>query len=125
MFARFGYEATTTREIAARAGCAEGLIHRYFGGKSGLLFSLVKLHLAQESVTTIERTACATLEAEIQKLMDWQLDHLWEEREFLCLAFSCGILQPRLEQSSPQIHARTDGTGGTADPVVHTESLLE
>ena len=96
LFARLGYEATTTREIAARAGCAEGLIHRYFGGKSGLLFSLVKLHLAQESVTTIERPACATLEKEIQKLMDWQLDHLWEEREFLSLAFSCGILQPRL-----------------------------
>src|SRR6478672_593416 len=80
----------------ARAGCAEGLIHRYFGGKSGLLFSLVKLHLAQETVTTIERSACATLEAEIQQLMDWQLDHLWKDREFLCLAFSCGILQPRL-----------------------------
>ena len=96
LFARLGYEATTTRQIAARAGCAEGLIHRYFGGKSGLLFSLVKLHLAQESATTIERPACATLQAEIQKLMDWQLDHLWKEREFLCLAFSCGILQPRL-----------------------------
>ncbi len=96
LFARGGYEATTTREIAARAGCAEGLIHRYFGGKSGLLFSLVKLHLAQESATTIERPPCTTLEAEIQKLMDWQLDHLWKEREFLCLAFSCGILQPRL-----------------------------
>ncbi len=92
----FGYEATTTREIAARAGCAEGLIHRYFGGKSGLLFSLVKLHLAQESAVTIERPACATLQAEIQNLMDWQLDQLWKEREFLCLAFSCGILQPRL-----------------------------
>ena len=80
----------------ARAGCAEGLIHRYFGGKSGLLFSLVKLHLAQESAVPIERPACATLEAEIQQLMDWQLDHLWKDREFLCLAFSCGILQPRL-----------------------------
>jgi AcrR family transcriptional regulator len=96
LFARFGYEATTTREIAARAGCAEGLIHRYFGGKSGLLFSLVKLHLAQESAVPIERPACATLEAEMQNLMDWQLDQLWKEREFLCLAFSCGILQPRL-----------------------------
>jgi AcrR family transcriptional regulator len=96
LFARRGYEATTTREIAARAGCAEGLIHRYFGGKSGLLFNIVKVHLAQDAATTIERPASATLKVEIQKLMDWQLNHLWKEREFLCLAFSCGILQPRL-----------------------------
>lgn len=98
LFARRGYEATTTREIAARAGCAEGLIHRYFGGKSGLLFNLVKLHVAQDTATTIERPAAATLEAEIAKLMDWQLDHLWKEREFLCVAFSCAVLQPRLSQ---------------------------
>jgi AcrR family transcriptional regulator len=96
LFARRGYEATTTREIAARAGCAEGLIHRYFGGKSGLLFDIVKLHVAQDRATTVERPACATLEAEIRALMDWQLDHLWAEREFLRVAFSCAILQPRL-----------------------------
>ena len=60
-----GYEATTNREIAARAGCAEGLIHRYFGGKSGLLFNIVELHVAQDTATTIGRPACATLEAEI------------------------------------------------------------
>ena len=96
LFARRGYEATTTREIAARAGCAEGLIHRYFGGKSGLLFNIVKLHVSEDTATTIERPACPTLEAEIRKLMDWQLDHLWKEREFLRVAFSCAILQPRL-----------------------------
>ena len=96
LFARRGYEATTTREIAARAGCAEGLIHRYFGGKSGLLFNIVKLHVTKDSATTIERPACATLEAEVRKLMDWQLDHVWKEREFLHVAFSCAILQPRL-----------------------------
>jgi AcrR family transcriptional regulator len=96
LFARRGYEATTTREIAARAGCAEGLIHRYFGGKSGLLFNIVKLHVAKDTVATIAHPASATLEAEIRKLMDWQLDHLWKEREFLSVAFSCAILQPRL-----------------------------
>src|SRR5436309_15559789 len=40
LFAEKGYEVTTTREIAACAGCAEGLIHRYFGGKAGLLTAL-------------------------------------------------------------------------------------
>jgi AcrR family transcriptional regulator len=96
LFARRGYEATTTREIAMRAGCAEGLIHRYFGGKSGLLFDIVRLHVAEDKATAIERPASSTLDAEIRNLMDWQLDHLWTEREFLRVAFSCAILQPRL-----------------------------
>lgn len=96
LFARRGYEATTTREIAARAGCAEGLIHRYFGGKSGLLLNIVNLHVTEDRATTIESPVCPTLEAEIRKLMDWQLDHLWKEREFLRVALSCAILQPRL-----------------------------
>ncbi|MBN9494235.1 TetR family transcriptional regulator [bacterium] len=38
-FAGRGYEAATTREIADMAGCSEGLIHRYFGGKRGLLWA--------------------------------------------------------------------------------------
>jgi AcrR family transcriptional regulator len=96
LFARRGYEATTTREIAMRAGCAEGLIHRYFGGKSGLLLDIVRLHVAKDKATTIDRPASPTLEEEIRKLMDWQLDHLWTEHEFLRVAFSCAILQPRL-----------------------------
>jgi AcrR family transcriptional regulator len=96
LFARRGYEETTTREIAARAGCAEGLIHRYFGGKSDLLFNIVKLHLAAETAATIDRPACANLQAEVRELMDWQIDHLWKEREFLSVVFSCAILQPRI-----------------------------
>ena len=33
--------ATTTRAIAARAGCSEGLIQNYFGGKEGLLMAVM------------------------------------------------------------------------------------
>ena len=54
LFARRGYEATTTREIAAHAGCAEGLIHRYFGGKSGLLSTVVNLHFSEETTAARE-----------------------------------------------------------------------
>src|SRR5258708_7446316 len=42
LFGQKGYEATATKEIAAAAGCAEGLIHRYFGGKAGLLSALIE-----------------------------------------------------------------------------------
>jgi hypothetical protein len=73
-----------------------GLIHRYFGGKSGLLSEIVKLHVARDRATTVGRPPCTTLEAEIRELMDWQLDHLWEERDFLRVALPCAILQPRV-----------------------------
>jgi hypothetical protein len=46
LFATKGYEATTTREIASAAGCAEGLIHRYFKGKAGLLPALVEYQIS-------------------------------------------------------------------------------
>ncbi len=49
LFAHRGYEVTTTREIAARAGCAEGLIHRYFKGKAGLFLALIHSRVAREA----------------------------------------------------------------------------
>jgi AcrR family transcriptional regulator len=90
-----GHEATTTREIAAPAGCAEGLIHRYFGGTSRLLFNIVELHVPRTRPQQ-SGPACSTLEAEIRKLMDWQLDHLrWDRllqltpQEFSLLEYLC------------------------------------
>jgi AcrR family transcriptional regulator len=96
LFAHRGYDATTTREIAAHAGCAEGLIHRYFGGKSGLLFSIVNRRFAEQGTTVHESHAHVTVEKEIRQLMDQQLDYLWKERQFLRVAISTAILQPRL-----------------------------
>ena len=48
LFASKGYEATTTREIATCAGCAEGLIHRYFRSKAGLLSALIGHRISKE-----------------------------------------------------------------------------
>src|SRR5881628_740871 len=42
VFAERGYDCATTREVAERANCAEGLIHRYFNGKRGLLLAILE-----------------------------------------------------------------------------------
>jgi AcrR family transcriptional regulator len=83
LFATKGYEATTTREIAASAGCAEGLIHRYFKGKAGLLPALVERQFSKEVVDLgRELQPARNLEAEFIQLVDWEVERFWETRDF-------------------------------------------
>jgi AcrR family transcriptional regulator len=48
VFAARGYDAATTREVAAEAGVSEQLIQRYFGGKAGLLLSIMELYAERD-----------------------------------------------------------------------------
>lgn len=41
VFAKKGYDAATTKDIAKTAGANEALIMRYFGGKKGLLEAIL------------------------------------------------------------------------------------
>src|SRR5215475_5391787 len=83
LFANRGFEATTTREIAAEAGCAEGLIHRYFQGKAGLLLAIVESRASQEVHDLTHKLKSApTLQQEVRQLVDFELSRMWEDREF-------------------------------------------
>ena len=42
LFAKDGYNATSTNRIAKQAGVSEGLIFRHFGNKKGLLEAIIK-----------------------------------------------------------------------------------
>src|SRR3712207_4692738 len=83
-FARRGYDAATTREVAAAAGVNEGLIQRYFGGKQGLLLAIVQGFCGEG-----QRGACTLaprrdeLKAEIQGFLCGELRHAWENRDFM------------------------------------------
>jgi len=111
LFAQRGYEPTTTREISAKAGCAEGLIHRYFDGKAGLLAAIVDSRVSQEVINLNENLAIApSLEEEIRQLVEWEIDRMWEEREFLKIVLPRAILEPKLgeliSKAGPQQRAR-------------------
>jgi len=83
LFASKGYEVTTTREIAAAAGCAEGLIHRYFNGKEGLLRALVEYKISQEVLDLGHHLRPAeNFEQELLQLIAWEVDRAWETRDF-------------------------------------------
>ena len=97
LFATKGYEATTTREIAAAAGCAEGLIHRYFKGKAGLLPALVEFHISEELAQMRHRPRSAMgLEEEFLQLVDWEVESLWKNRDFLRVFISRALVDPAI-----------------------------
>jgi TetR/AcrR family transcriptional regulator, regulator of cefoperazone and chloramphenicol sensitivity len=84
LFGQKGYEATATREIAAAAGCAEGLIHRYFGGKAGLLSALIEDRALEEVMDLNQELPPALrFEDEFVQLVAWEIDRMWSEREVL------------------------------------------
>jgi AcrR family transcriptional regulator len=97
LFATKGYEATTTREIASAAGCAEGLIHRYFNGKAGLLPALVEYHISNEVMGLRKRPRLAVgLEQEFLQLVDWEVENLWKNRDFLRVFISRALVDPAI-----------------------------
>jgi len=97
LFATKGYDATTTREIARAAGCAEGLIHRYFKGKAGLLPALVEHHFSKEIVDLTQQLQPAPdLESEFIQLVLWEVERFWETRDFLKVFIPRAIVDPAL-----------------------------
>jgi len=111
LFASKGYEATTTREIATSAGCAEGLIHRYFRGKAGLLSALIRHRISREVADLTHHIRPArSLKEEYLQLVDWAVEQMWEDREFLRVALPRAVLDPNfgraLRQIGPQRTAR-------------------
>jgi AcrR family transcriptional regulator len=101
LFAHRGYEATTTREVATRAGCSEGLIHRYFKSKAGLLLTIIRSEVSQEVADLRERLPLAsTVGDEIIQLVNWEVYRMWENREFLRVVIPRALLDPVLRQVS-------------------------
>jgi AcrR family transcriptional regulator len=95
LFARKGYEVTTTREIAASAGCAEGLIHRYFKGKPGLLAAMIEHRVSKEERDASHQARPArNLEDEFLQLVDREVERIWESRDFLRILIPRAIVDP-------------------------------
>jgi AcrR family transcriptional regulator len=100
VFAERGYDAATTREVAERAGCSEGLIHRYFGGKRGLLLAVME---SKASAVTAEFSSALpdrdTVREEIEQALSWPLGVLWEHRDFMRVSVAQATIDPELGRS--------------------------
>jgi AcrR family transcriptional regulator len=99
LFASKGYEVTTTREIAATANCAEGLIHRYFKGKAGLLSAMIEYQVSREVVDLRHQLRPAsTLGREFLQLVDWEVERIWEDRDFLSVIIPRALVDPSIRK---------------------------
>jgi AcrR family transcriptional regulator len=100
VFAEHGYDAATTREVAERAGCSEGLIHRYFGGKRGLMLAVMESKAAQVldgfSSALPDRD---NVQDEIEQALLWPLGVLWEHRDFMRVSVAQATVDVELGRS--------------------------
>jgi len=96
LFASKGYEVTTTREIAAAAGCAEGLIHRYFRGKAGLLAALIDGRIASKEAIDPgnQLQPNPNLEDVFLQLVKREVESVWENRDFFRVFIPRAIVDP-------------------------------
>ncbi|MHB1060013.1 MAG: TetR/AcrR family transcriptional regulator [Rhodanobacter sp.] len=75
VFAERGYDAATTREVAQEAGVNEQLIQRYFGGKKGLLLTLIQQFGEEEQQCCQQPAPGIGVEAEIFGFLKFQMEH--------------------------------------------------
>jgi AcrR family transcriptional regulator len=97
VFAEKGYDAATTREVAERAGVSEGLIHRYFGGKHGLLIAI--LDAKAESVLASrsdELPLRPSLLEELEQLLVWTQEQYWDKRALMRVTVSRAAIDPEI-----------------------------
>ena len=100
VFAEHGFDCATTREIAERAGCAEGLIHRYFNGKRGLLLAILEskaAHVSDDLLVALPDRK--TVLEEVEQLFDWCLNTYWERRDFMRVSVSQAAIDPGIGRS--------------------------
>jgi AcrR family transcriptional regulator len=87
VFAEVGFEAATTRLVAERAQCSEGLIHRYFGGKDGLLQAVLR-YRPRRSGRAPSPEIVADLERDLVAVLTADIEELYRERRFITIAIS-------------------------------------
>jgi TetR/AcrR family transcriptional regulator len=84
LFSQKGFEATSTREIAAGAGCNLGLISHYFGSKDGLLAAILESEMREGAPDFLAVfKGPGTAADRLTRFIDVGIDHFADDGEFL------------------------------------------
>jgi AcrR family transcriptional regulator len=82
VFSRYGYDAATTKMVAAEAGLNEQLITRYFGGKLGLLLAVLTAFADKSVNDDNQPVAAESVEEEIRQFLLFRHARFLELQEF-------------------------------------------
>lgn len=86
LFGELGFDATTTRDIAARSGVNKALIHYHFGTKDDLLEALLDGYYARLTDTLTKALGRrAALAEQVEGMLDAYADFLADNRTFCCI----------------------------------------
>lgn len=93
-FAEIGYEGTTTKLIAERAGCSEALIQRYFNGKEGLLLAVLGHEDTEYEIEFLRRPLCSDLAEEAREAFTHALEVMAIRSRKLRIVLSRVLIDP-------------------------------
>lgn len=86
-FSQIGFEATSTKSIAKEAGCAEGLIFKYFKDKLGLLRAGMRAGTkAQQSTFEVDSKELSNFSDELLRLFRINIDFMTKHKKFIRVA---------------------------------------
>lgn len=97
VFAEHGYDCATTREVAEHAGCSEGLIHNYFGGKHGLLMAVLESRTAGAAGEFEAAVAPSEdVREEIERIIFFSLENFARNSRFVRVCASQAAIDPAI-----------------------------
>ncbi len=97
VFAKFGYDGATTREIAKRAKANETLIQRYFGGKQGLLEAILSADFESGAKSRCMKSLQGDSLLEVlTSFFSAECSEIETEKEFMKVAVSRAILDSKI-----------------------------
>jgi len=80
-FARRGYGQATVNDIAAEAGISMGALYHHFASKEELFRAILDEHLRRELAELSGLRPAASVREVIERLVDFQVDHLQSEHQ--------------------------------------------
>ncbi len=103
-FAEKGFDAATVRGICARAQCADGLVHKYFNGKKGLLLAIIRRHTGADGqvLKELEQSETVSLVEDVQRVVLTAVARMQAQQKFLRVAISTALLDPELSEEIQQ-----------------------
>ena len=107
VFSDKGYEGATTRAIAEAAGCSEGLIHRYFANKEGLLLAVLRTEIADNEYSPfLDLPLQTSVEEEARQILFRSVRSMTERSELMRVVLSRVMLDPAFRSDFNRISVR-------------------